>query len=299
MDTKGILLVLALCLPAGPTGAARPTSRAPSAPSAPSTPSPSPSPMPQLHQLPDPALGGRTDCGACHNETGWSRVRFDHSRTGFVLEGVHAQTSCRNCHQRDFRTHIADTCAGCHRDRHAGSLGLHCEGCHTDADWRAVAFWSDGHQNTRFPLLGKHGAIPCQECHGNMRDRTFSPTPVACVSCHRADFNGAALRSIDHVAAAFGTECQSCHTTDSFFPARFDAHDACFVVSKGSHRGLQCAQCHPTVVGLRLTGTCTAPTTTCTTCHTHECARTDRQHPNVMGYLCADAKCYQCHQPIR
>ena len=305
---KTLFVVLAIVLAGAGSVAATPKARTSTAtaPSKVSAPAPAPVPTPATSAVPaapapaaHPAISGKSDCGSCHNEIRWSEVRFDHDRTGFALEGAHGQTSCRSCHRRDFRAHVADTCAGCHRDRHAGSLGAHCEGCHGETDWHAVAFWADGHRNTRFPLVGKHGAIPCQECHGNMRDRTFSPTSVACVACHRADFDGAALKSIDHVAVGFGTECQTCHSTTSFFPARFDAHDLCFVVSTGSHRGLRCAQCHSSTVGLRLNGACNTQTTTCTSCHTHDCSRSDPLHANVMGYACANQKCYQCHQPLR
>jgi hypothetical protein len=237
-----------------------------------------------------------TDCGACHVESRWSEVRFNHERTGFPLAGVHATLTCQACHAQDFRERIPDTCAGCHRDRHVGELGLHCEGCHDQKSWRATLFRADGHRGTGFPLTGKHAAIPCQECHGNMRDQVFDQAPKPCVSCHRADFDSAGLKSLDHTAAGFGLDCQGCHSTVKFFPARFAAHDLCFEVSKGPHRPFRCQQCHTSVAGLQLTGTCNTQTTACASCHTHECARSDLVHPNVPGYACVSEKCYQCHQ---
>lgn len=249
---------------------------------------------------PDHASGGsssgKVDCGACHVESGWSEVRFNHSRTGFPLHGAHSLVACRACHRQNFDVPIPDTCAGCHRDRHASEFGAHCEGCHTDVDWRAALFASNGHRGTGFPLLGRHATIPCQECHGNLRDRAFDRAPLPCVGCHRADFNAAKLKSIDHQAAQFGTDCQACHNTLTFFPARFSAHDLCFELSASPHRPFRCQQCHTSVAGLMLTGTCNTQTTTCTSCHSHDCARSDRQHTNVMGYACVNAKCYQCHQ---
>ncbi len=240
-----------------------------------------------------------TDCDGCHLESRWSEVRFDHNRTLFPLKGAHVRASCRACHRTGFEAALPNACAGCHRDRHAGTLGLHCEGCHGETDWRAVLFWAGGHSNTRFPLVGKHGAIPCQDCHGNLRDRTFSPVAVACVSCHRMDYDSAKMRSIDHNAAGFSPECQGCHDTWSFFPARFEAHDVCFRLSAGSHRSIRCLQCHTSITGLALTGACSTQTTTCITCHAHTCARSAQQHKTVMGYSCADQRCYQCHQPVR
>ena len=68
-----------------------------------------------------------------------------------------------------------------------------------------------------------------------MRDRTFSQAPLGCVACHRKDYDNAALTSIDHVASHFDTDCQTCHNTWSYFPARFEAHEPCFVLSSGPH----------------------------------------------------------------
>jgi hypothetical protein len=246
------------------------------------------------------ARAARTDCAACHDEDRWSDVRFDHDRTGFSLAGAHAQITCRACHAQDFRARIPDTCAGCHRDRHAGELGVHCEGCHEarSPTWQTPLFAATGHTATGFPLIGRHAAIPCQACHGNLRDRAFDRAPLACVGCHRADYTRAAAQSIDHAAAGFGTDCQACHSSFSFFPARFSAHDGCFEVSRGPHRAFRCQQCHTSVAGLRLTGMCNTQTTICSGCHTHACARSDPQHAGVMGYACVDEKCYECHQQV-
>jgi hypothetical protein len=247
-------------------------------------------------QLRPAAPEANTDCGACHVESRWSEVRFDHDRTGFPLNGAHAAVTCRGCHRQDFRARIADTCAGCHRDRHAGELGQHCEGCHDAKGWLSPMFRATAHSSTGFPLIGRHAAIPCQDCHGNVRDRTFDHAPLPCVGCHRADYDRAASLSIDHAMAGFGTDCQGCHSSWSFFPARFAAHDICFEISAGSHRPFRCQQCHTSVAGLKLTGTCNTQTTICSTCHDHLCARSDQQHPNVPGYACVNQKCYECHQ---
>ena len=133
-------------------------------------------------------------CASCHVESGWSPARFDHERTGFLLREAHARLSCISCHPQDFKTRIADTCSGCHRDRHRGELGLHCEGCHDEKTWKTSLFGPDTHRRTSFPLSGKHAVIPCRECHGDLRDMTFSRAPVACIGCHRGDFDAAALR---------------------------------------------------------------------------------------------------------
>jgi len=235
-------------------------------------------------------------CASCHVESSWSPAKFDHERTGFPLREAHSRLACVSCHPQDFKTRIADTCSGCHRDRHRGELGLHCEGCHDEKSWRNTLFGPDTHRRTSFPLSGKHAVIPCRECHGDLRDMTFSRAPVACIGCHRGDYDGAAARSVDHVAAGFGVNCQTCHNTWRFSPARFEAHDVCFILSTGPHRGIRCAQCHSSLVGVPANGTCTSGTSRCISCHTHDCARSDQQHANVMGYSCTDRKCFECHQ---
>jgi hypothetical protein len=251
-----------------------------------------------LAAAPAPAPKGRaaTECSSCHTQRSWSEVTFAHDRTGFPLAGAHAKTSCRACHRVDFKTQLANTCAGCHRDRHAGEFGTHCEGCHTESDWRVTLFGGEGHRRTAFPLLGKHAAIPCHECHGDMRDRTFLRAPLQCDGCHRADYERAAASSIDHVAAGFSTDCQSCHTSWSFAPARFEAHDRCFRIATGAHAALRCQQCHSRVAGLAVSGSCRTQTTTCASCHAHQCAKSDAQHATVMGYACVSQKCAECHQ---
>jgi hypothetical protein len=241
------------------------------------------------------ASGEETKCAACHQVEGWQKVRFDHDRTGFPLRGGHDGVACGRCHARGFDMPVADTCSGCHRDRHAGELGMHCEGCHDERSWRPL-FSADAHRTSVFPLVGKHATIPCQQCHGDLRDRTFSRAPATCVSCHQVDYNQTKLTSIDHAAAGFSTECQTCHGTWRFWPARVAQHDACFHILSGSHHNIRCLGCHKTLAATTFTGACATGTFTCSGCHAHTCARSDQQHTNVMGYQCADQKCYECHK---
>ena len=235
-----------------------------------------------------------THCASCHVVDGWEKVRFNHDPTGFPLRGIHTDVACASCHGPSFDTPVADTCAGCHRDRHAGELGMHCEGCHDEKSWRPF-FNADGHRRTNFPLVGKHALIPCTQCHGNMRDRTFSRAAARCDACHEADFLRTGATSIDHVASGYSRECQSCHSTFRFFPASVRAHDTCFRISGGPHQGVRCLRCHTSLATPTFGGTCATGTFTCADCHTHACARSDLQHKNVVGYECANAKCYECH----
>ena len=224
--------------------------------------------VPRVAKLPSSsAAAPATKCNSCHVESGWSQVQFITNGPGLPLREAHAQVACRDCHPQDFKTRVADTCSGCHRDRHRGELGLHCEGCHDEKTWRTSLFGPDTHRLTSFPLSGKHAVIPCRECHGDLRDMTFSRAPLTCVGCHRGDYDAAALRSIDYVAAGFDVNCQTCHNTWKFSPARFEAHDSCFVLSSGPHRAIRCQQCHTSLAGVALAGTCNSGTSRCIGCH--------------------------------
>jgi hypothetical protein len=246
---------------------------------------------------PTPSSAPETRCAPCHIVGGWGLVKFNHDKTGFPLLGAHQVVACKSCHPKDFRQRVPDTCRGCHRDVHAGELGFHCEGCHQEKNWES-SFNADAHRRTNFPLVGAHANIPCQECHGNVRDRAFFRVAVDCLGCHQADYQRTVGGNVDHVALGFNTQCLQCHDLWRFSPARLSAHDRCFQITGGVHQGIRCLTCHTTVAGSMFTGACATGTAACTNCHTHACPKSDVQHPNVPGYGCADQKCYQCH-PLR
>jgi hypothetical protein len=136
--------------------------------------------------------------------------------------------------------------------------------------------------------------MPCEECHLNQRDRSFSRANAAqCVDCHVAQYQTAGLRSLDHHAFGFSTACRDCHSPASFTPAVFPAHDRCFQISGGPHHGIACLDCHTSLSSPGAPGTCSTGTASCTRCHT--CDRTASIHTQVPGYQCKDQKCYQCH----
>ncbi|MGC4114757.1 MAG: hypothetical protein QM765_09135 [Myxococcales bacterium] len=238
---------------------------------------------------------GQTHCEGCHTTEGFGGAAIAHDKTGFPLQGRHAKAACRDCHVRGFGQALPKTCAGCHRDVHQGQLGQRCEGCHEVENWRS-RFGAEAHRRTNFPLSGRHAFVPCEECHFDSRDRGFGRQTLACIDCHQADFQKAGLTAFDHLAAGTGTACNQCHDPWSFSPARFAAHDDCFEISAGPHSGIRCRDCHTSLTGVAMTGTCFTRTAACTNCHEHTCARTDRRHDEVPGYQCKDRKCYECHR---
>jgi hypothetical protein len=291
--------------PSGPTKPIAPAeapaapSVAPAAPSvAPAVPSVAPArtlppPRGELTQAMPPT--DQTDCGACHKTNDWRSVTFAHERTGFPLRGFHAKATCSDCHTRGLDTRITQACSSCHKDPHAGTLGMHCESCHDEESFRS-AFSADAHRRSNFPLTGKHAVIPCEQCHGASRERTFSRVAAQCVACHQADYDATATRTIDHAAAGYSLECRTCHGVSRFTPAVFPEHDRCFQFAGTPHAGFACRDCHTSLTGQMATGLCSTGTAACSACHTHDCSITDVQHQKVPGYQCKDRKCYECHR---
>jgi hypothetical protein len=257
-----------------------------------------------LAPKPEPATAAEehakkeTRCGACHTAEGWDRVTFDHARTGFPLDGQHRQAACRGCHAAsDFKKAVPRACVACHRDAHAGRLGTRCQNCHDAVAWKEPIFGPEAHRRTNFPLDGRHAVLPCEECHGDRRDRGFSRPTRRCVDCHQADLQRAALTAFDHVAA-FGNadECRRCHGAWTFANAYFVGHDGCFPIRSGTHSGIRCMRCHTSLpVPLVMNG-CSSNTAACTNCH--RCADYQSRHSGVGGYSCGLGPeiCYRCHQ---
>jgi len=172
------------------------------------------------------ALGN--DCASCHSPEGWRPANFDHSRTGFSLTDAHAAATCGDCH-RDLSFQGATTdCFSCHAqdDRHQGQLGTDCATCHRPTTWLEVSF---DHNQTGFPLNGKHVSVTCTSCHKN---NVFKGTPKDCASCH-----------VDAHMGQFGKQCGTCHTTSAWKPANFDHSKTGFNLI-GTHQNVDCKACH-------------------------------------------------------
>ena len=180
--------------------------------------------------------GGRfgDDCGACHNETKWSEAAYDHAgKAHFALRGKHAKIDCSACHAAPVggQTLPAD-CIGCHRgdDVHRGTMGRECASCHTETGWNdRVRF---DHDMTRFPLVGLHASVACEECHVS---RAYRGTARDCLSCHKAQ---------DVHRGHLGPECAGCHNPNGWKFWQFDHARATHFALEGAHGKLECASCH-------------------------------------------------------
>ena len=209
------------------------------------------------------------DCAHCHSEHNgenfqlihWepSLKAFDHSKTGYILEGKHAGLECRQCHNagrispaeragikiKDLnRTFLGLTrdCLTCHPDAHRGQLAKDCARCHTFTDWKATPHFD--HSRTRFPLTGAHAPVPCRKCHkpeeANPQVVQFVGMPFGrCSDCHADPHHG-----------VFKATCESCHTTAAWkqlsqvkTSTAFD-HSQTKYALLGKHSDVRCEACH-------------------------------------------------------
>ncbi|MBL0061424.1 MAG: hypothetical protein IPP40_08055, partial [bacterium] len=145
-----------------------------------------------------------TTCQTCHSTSNWSST-FNHNNTSFPLTGQHVQASCNQCHASGQYDGLPTTCVSCHLadyngttdpDHEAAQFPTTCQTCHTTNNWDA----NYNHNNTGFPLTGRHISATCNQCHASGQ---YDGLPTNCSSCHLADYNG--TTDPDHEAANFPT----------------------------------------------------------------------------------------------
>jgi hypothetical protein len=212
----------------------------------------------------DPHRGalGRS-CSTCHVTRSFSaisRTSFDHDATKYPLRGRHASVSCEGCHGRNLanRTPAFVACASCHADPHPGagptaSARSDCATCHTVTGFTPSTFTVARHQQSRYPLEGRHVTVACARCHVTerppqgaaaqstlVRAARLQLPGVTCASCHRDSHRGELAARADQGA------CESCHTTAAFAPSTFAtaAHARLRVTLEGRHGQVPCAACH-------------------------------------------------------
>ncbi len=200
------------------------------------------------------------DCATCHSDhhgrkfdmVRFDEDNFDHQLTGYELEGAHAKIDCRECHKPDFiddldlkkraETYLglSTTCVDCHDDYHQNTLGDDCAKCHTLEAFDPASKFD--HDETDYPLIGKHIEVDCKECHqtetrNGKEFQRFADVPFAnCNACHD-----------DPHENNLGTDCKQCHTEQSFTShsslQRFKHNQTGFSL-KGKHRQVDCFACH-------------------------------------------------------
>ena len=201
------------------------------------------------HRVHEADLG--TNCASCHAGIRWLGLRRTvglraHERTPFPLHGRHVDVECDACHSPDqprdarFRQLVFDTCRGCHVDPHRGELADvgdgECASCHDDSGFRPSHFGVATHAHPRFPLDGRHEAVPCSACHGSARPRvSFTVTEQTCADCHENPHGDQFAREMSEGG------CASCHSSSGWDRPRID--HSVFPLT-GAHAQAQCDSCH-------------------------------------------------------
>jgi len=139
------------------------------------------------------------DCASCHGNESWDAISFDHSQTSWQLTGRHSEVSCSQCHfefsekneiiSQNF-INLSKDCASCHDNVHGNDFAISgitdCNRCHVTTSWLPEKF---NHNETRFPLTGKHEEVDCRVCHEVNNDKgekivNYRLNKLNCIDCH-------------------------------------------------------------------------------------------------------------------
>jgi Cytochrome c3 len=213
-------------------------------------------------------------CESCHGESDWKTIKFSHDRdTKYPLKGKHAQVKCVSCHKGHlYNDKLQTMCISCHEkdDKHFGQEGKNCERCHTEKTWKVESF---DHSKSKFPLLGRHIAVECKECHKSLK---FKDAPSSCNGCHAKD---------DTHKGSLGPKCDTCHNARDWELWDFNHNKQTKFVLDGAHKKkkVTCASCHKSAAA-------PAPKidATCVSCH-----RDEDVHDGTFG-----GRCERCHTTV-
>ena len=234
-------------------------------------------------------------CENCHTAAAWRPIRavpeFDHNKTNYPLRGMHQKVQCIQCHSKPVFTSVRKNCADCHADIHRRQMGSNCEQCHTVQGWNIAVQQVKDHQN-RFPLLGAHAAVQCEECHKQAATGIFYGLSTQCDSCHLKDWQNTTNPSHANAGPAFASgNCQGCHNFDTWLNANFNHASTGFPLTAG-HANVPCASCHiNNNYSLKI-----APTDCGNAgCHLTTWQQTNNPPHSAAGPAFAAANCTNCH----
>jgi len=222
-------------------------------------------------------------CVVCHTTDNWTKIKldgFNHDDTDFPLIGQHKTVYCRKCHENLKFKNAKRECISCHKDVHELTLGTNCERCHTPSSW-IVKNITQIHQQSRFPLLGRHAQLDCNLCHKSASLLRFDPMRSDCIDCHLKDYNAATTPN--HVTGNFPKDCMQCHTQQNWTSATFNHNSTAFPLT-GAHIGVTCVSCHKNGY--------TAIPTTCVSCHLANFNATTNPNHTTAKF---STDCQTCH----
>ncbi len=236
-------------------------------------------------------------CENCHTATAWKPIKsvpeFDHNKTKYPLRGMHEKVECTQCHVKPVFTNAGKNCQDCHADVHQRKMGTNCADCHTVQGWKVAVQQVKDHQN-RFPLLGAHAAVQCDDCHKSAAVGQFQGLSTACSSCHMRDFQQA--KSPDHVAGQFPQTCENCHSFDGWLGATVNhsAPPINFPLTNG-HANVPCTSCH---VGNNFNLQIAATDCGHAGCHLTTWQQTTNPQHSAASTVFPIATCSNCHNTV-
>lgn len=233
------------------------------------------------------------NCTKCHAENSFTEVKglntFDHSKTGYPLEGMHVSVDCNECHTSGHYTEpLRHTyCSDCHEDYHKGEFSednktTDCSSCHTVQGFMRSNYTIEMHNTSAFKLEGAHLATPCFACHKKQEDWHFKNIGTSCIDCHDNIHK-------DYMEASYtdGDGCNTCHSVNTWSDITFDHEQTGFSLS-GVHAETSCSSCHfPENNAHEKEQKFASLTGACLDCHN------DEHHGQFEKY--GDKGCEKCH----
>ncbi len=188
------------------------------------------------------------NCTQCHSEESFHNIRemknFDHSKTGYNLEGKHKFVICASCHKSKYTDPVKHSlCTDCHSDYHKRQFAKQgispdCSACHSTTGFTESSYTLEQHNTSNFQLQGAHLATPCFACHLKDKKWTFKNIGIRCADCH------------ENIHASFISEkyypdssCVSCHGVNRWSEVKFDHSKTNFALA-GAHQKQTCRSCH-------------------------------------------------------
>lgn len=196
------------------------------------------------------------DCASCHGQEKWKPApRFDHAKSRYPLTGKHEKVECLKCHAAPQFVKARDDkgqpvpewkplphadCVSCHKDPHAGRFRGACAKCHVTSDWKSINRGNFDHEQTRYPLRGRHAKVACEKCHDPKVPGSERPKFALCTDCHREPHAGTAT------LAGKAVDCASCHDLKGWTPSTYTVlqHATSAYPLEAAHARAACDGCH-------------------------------------------------------
>lgn len=290
------------------------------------------------------------DCKSCHGQDEWKPAPgFDHAKSKFPLTGKHEKVECLKCHAAPQFVKARDAqgqplpewkplphadCVSCHKDPHSGRFKGACAKCHNTSDWHSINREGFDHDQTRYPLRGKHAKVACQKCHDPKVPGSDKPKFARCLDCHTDPHAGtatllgkpadcAACHDVagwkpptysvaDHAKSAYPLEaaharaaCEGCHTKAESTPVNLKALGKALVVLRPKRSA--CVDCHADPhAGRFRPGGARAKADDCRACHALEAWRPSRYDAKLhetstfkLEGAHVAVPCVACHQELK